>query len=263
MKRILFPTDFSVSAHNALTYAARFCKGIGAELVLYHVSKILGSGSMETAHEKLDALSAEVRKTYGIMCSPVLQPAAITFSDFVGEEAGEYDLVIMGTNGADDLVQFFNGSHSFNVVLRSNVPLLLIPVEYTGAEISEVVYAYDYYKEQKLPLEQLRQWLNIIKKNTVTVLQVLKESASADIGKELRRVQTELQFENKPIELKFDTVYNASELAMGINQYMVKTDSAVLCLCTQKRGVVENFFRKSVIKGITGMAGYPMFIFHE
>ena len=39
MKKILFPTDFSPSADNALHYAIELCKSLSAELVLFHACR--------------------------------------------------------------------------------------------------------------------------------------------------------------------------------------------------------------------------------
>jgi flavoprotein len=54
----------------------------------------------------------------------------------------------MGTNGADDLIQFFRGSNAFNAILKSKVPLLIIPLEYTDTRVPNMVYAFDYYTEK-------------------------------------------------------------------------------------------------------------------
>jgi nucleotide-binding universal stress UspA family protein len=263
MNKILFPTDFSESANNALAYAAKFASDNEAELVLYNANKILQPLSLDTSHEKLNDVAREVRNSYNISCSTVLEPAAISWSNLVGAEAREYDLIIMGTNGADDLIQFFTGSNAFNVILKSNVPLLIIPLEYTDTKVSNAVYAFDYYKEQKLPVKQLLPWLKANNNNAITVLQVIRESSRSLIAKDLMRIQRELGYTEALIELKFDSVFSSADLALSINQYMIKTNSTALCLCTQKRNFFEGLFHKSVIKHITAIASYPLYVFHQ
>jgi nucleotide-binding universal stress UspA family protein len=60
MNRILFPTDFSESANNALAYAAKLASDNKAELVLYNANKLLDPVSLETSHEKLNVVAREL-----------------------------------------------------------------------------------------------------------------------------------------------------------------------------------------------------------
>src|SRR5204863_4394030 len=101
------------------------------------------------------AQSLAITNTYKIPCYAEVQPSATSLAKTIADKANGYDLVIMGTNGADNLFQFFYGSNAYNAILITNIPVLLIPESCPYTEIENIAYAYDYLSERKLPIQQL------------------------------------------------------------------------------------------------------------
>src|SRR6478736_5189172 len=181
MIKILCPTDFSDTADNAIAYAAALAKKMGAELTLFNVQSIMSLPVMEIIKgkflatepivEKLETQCYQVMDMFKITCLAEVQPENGLLVDIIAKRSNDFDLLIMGTNGADGYNDFFFGSHSYQVAIESLIPVLLIPSTCRYKEIATMVYAYDYEREQQLPMVQLSKWAELLEAK-ITVLKV-------------------------------------------------------------------------------------------
>ena len=141
LKKILVPTDFSDSAHHALTYGTSFAREYGAELVLLHVVENLTVGYASDlfpvpmaevfqeisgyARAELAKLGAEAREKGVSVREEVVQgkPSAeiIRFA-----REGDVDMIVLGTHGKGMLDQALFGSTTERVVRRAPCPVLTV-----------------------------------------------------------------------------------------------------------------------------------------
>lgn len=272
MKKILCPTDFSEIALNATAYAAKLAQVTNAELVLFHVQSLFEvtpvdllrgqSESLALVRSQLEAQSKQIAKAFKISCYGEVQLAGAPFSTVVSRTASEFDMIVMGSNGEDDLYQFITGSNTYNIIQKANVPVLLIPWDCDYREVNTIVYAYDYLRDGKLPIAQLLGWIKNLHAE-LNVLEVLEESTSKVIDKELRGLQQVIKNQLPDnLNLTFDTLH-AADVVDAINSYVLQKDADILALCTHHYSIIERVFHKSVIKAITTMARYPVLVFHQ
>ena len=137
MKKILCPTDFSEAADQAIAYAAKLSKKIGAELTLLNVQSVFSLPpsevikgkflATEPLSDRLEEQSYKVMDTFKIQCHSEVEPSNRGLGKTIAQRAKDFDLIVMGTNGADDYYQFFLGTNSYQVIRTSAVPVLLIP----------------------------------------------------------------------------------------------------------------------------------------
>jgi len=272
MKRIICPTDFSATAQNAVVYAAKLAHAVGAELTLFNVQSLFeltpeemlhGKAlAIQAVHEQLEDQCREVRRVFKISCYADIQPSTRSMTKVISTRASDFDLIVMGTNGVDDVYQFFAGTNTYHVIRQVSVPVLLVPDGVGYTEISRVVYAFDYLKQRKLPLDQLLPLVEQLN-SELSVVQVLEEAYSLEVEKDLKELQLycRKQLQDK-VKFGFDTIHS-NELAGSINSYVLRTDADMLALCTLHHNFIEKLFHKSVIKVISGIASYPVFIFHH
>src|SRR5690606_2399746 len=164
-------------------------------------------------------------------------------------------------NGADDFYQLLFGSNTYNALSKSHTPVLIVPESYLYSEINRVVYAFDYLSERKLPVAPLRKFVGILNAE-VTVLQVMEEAISEVAEQDLKEMQFILQTKNENFPLKFETT-RSSEIATSINTFILENKPDLLALCLQDRNFLENIFHRSVIKSISAICSYPVFVFPE
>jgi nucleotide-binding universal stress UspA family protein len=272
MKKILCPTDFSDTAHNAIAFAAKFAQVTNAELVLFHVQSLYSltpveilrgqSDTVELVRAQLEAQCKQVAKAFKISCYSEVQVAGATLSTVISTNASDFDLIVMGTNGPDDFYQFFSGSNAYNVIQKAEVPVLLVPLDCDYRNINMVVYAYDYLRDGKLPQKQISKWIKIL--NTeLRVLEVLEESTSKRIDNELKGLQAVIRNQSpNELNLTFDTIHS-NDVVDAINDYVLRHNADMLVLCTHHYTFMEKIFHKSVIKALSAMARYPVMVFHQ
>jgi nucleotide-binding universal stress UspA family protein len=270
MKKILCPTDFSEAADQAIAYAAKLCKKVGAELTLLNVQSIFSLPPTEVIKGKflatepistrLEDQCYQVMKVFNITCLSEVEPSNGSLSDIIANRAKDFDLIVMGTNGADDYYQFFFGTNSYQVIRQSTVPVLLIPQGCGYQDISAIVFAFDYEHERKLPMAQLTQLAKLLNAR-VTVLQV-KEHYTREAELRSRAIQQSHQVHAHTIDVNFDTIYS-DEVIDSINSYVLRNNADALALCSMNPSIIQTLFHKSVIKELSATANYPLFIFHE
>jgi nucleotide-binding universal stress UspA family protein len=271
MRNILCPTDFSETAQNAIVYAAKLAKAIGADLTLLNIQSPVSIAAIELVSGKsmtlkavndlLEEQSNEVTKVFKVSCTAELESSTLSLATLISEKALGYDLLVMGTNGADDYFQYFFGSNSYHVIKYSSVPILLVPAACGYQHISEVVFAYDYHKEHALPVIQLSALTSLLDCR-VKVLQVIKNSQREEAGHNLEAVQQAIQNANKMLKLSFDTVYSDAVID-SINHYVKENEVEALALCAVHHRFIEQLVHKSVIKTLSSIADYPLFVFHQ
>jgi len=144
-KRILVPTDFSLSADRALNYAVSIARLYKAEILVLHVFQLqeyLGLLSQKaqiderTANEVLeiakkqavDSLEETVRRhaDAGVAMNPDLV-IGVPFEEIVEYAAQrEVDLIVMPAHGRTGLAHFFLGSTTERVIERAACPVLAV-----------------------------------------------------------------------------------------------------------------------------------------
>ncbi len=269
MKKILCPTDFSDTAHNAIAYAAKFAQASGYSLTLFHVeslfdlipAEIITGKALVAVSNELEAQSDEVSKAFKIPCHAIVEPSFRKLSSVIQNRAGEYDIIIMGTSGPGDLNKFFFGSQAYNAALSTMTPMRVIPKNYVYSEIRKVVYAFDYLRKGELPIKGLNSVAQILK-SEITVLQVMEESRSENADVELMELQTTIRNYTNDIMLKFDTI-RSSDIAKSIHSYISKVQPDALAVCSVHMNFIQRLFHRSVIKNITAISNCPVLIFHE
>lgn len=270
MKKILCPTDFSESSRNAIVYAAKLAGKLNADVTLFNVKSVFDFApiemlrgtqmTLEGISEELEDLSQEVTKVFKISCYPEVQPSARPLADIISERALDFDLMVMGTNGPEDLYQFFNGSNTYNVIRKASVPVMLVPEKYSYTDLGRIVYAFDYLKERNLPLTQLIPLLETFN-SQLHVLQVLDENKK---GTELNIAELQtLAAQDEDMHPFILETIKSSDVPRSIHSYVLRNEADLLVLYAPHYSFLEKIFHKSVIKVISGIADYPVFVVHQ
>jgi len=272
MKKILCPTDFSPTSYNAVTYAAKLAQVTKSELTLLNVQSLYDFTPVEfvtgkqftlkATAERLQAQCREVSNVFKISCSALVEPTYSKLSSVIRDLSQNYDLVVMGSNGPDDLYQFFFGTNTYHALIKTTTPILLIPEGTLYSEIRKVVYAFDYLRERKLPIDPILDFSRSLN-SELTVLQVMETAYSKEADDELRELQFILNAQpDGTLPITFETI-RSSEVAKSIDTFIRQHQPDVLALCTRHRNFIENIFHKSIIKDISAVCSYPVFVFHQ
>src|SRR5690349_2271872 len=111
MKKILCPTDFSETAQSAIAYAAKFAQVTHCDLTLLNVQSVFDFTPVEVLRgkrmtiasiaEHLETESRQISKTFKINCYAEVESSSSRLSSVIHDKAKGYDLIVMGSDGAD------------------------------------------------------------------------------------------------------------------------------------------------------------------
>ena len=177
IKNILFPTDFSRCAAQALPYALYFAEKYNATLHMLHGIVLHSSDpdtpdneiyNIEEVFKKLKA-NADVQMTTNIRDHDIedldivqVQERAISSTELILEYSDEHavDMIIMGTHGRRGIGHAFLGSVAEEVVRSASCPVLTIreqkrpkPLE----RLDRILVPFDYSKHAIAALEYAKE----------------------------------------------------------------------------------------------------------
>lgn len=144
---ILVPTDFSAASRAGMRFGIQWARQQKAKLVFAHVLRILRltswsdkryeafAAAQRTLYfRRLTRLASEVfrhthlaRKAYTTQVIEGIS-ADIALTELNGQRT-DIDLICMATRGAGKLKKLF-GTHTGNLILRSEIPVIAVPVGY-------------------------------------------------------------------------------------------------------------------------------------
>lgn len=249
--KILVPTDFSENANNALAFAKKIAKQKNASITLLYAfyavydfasqaTEIIGQIEQDAKRELKKA--AEKGRGEGLTFDyKIIQGTVSTAVTSIAQRE-DYDLIVMGTQGASGIKKALIGSNTGHVIKESSVPVLAVPSDSEWAKENKISVGLQLEKEEEKYFKKL-----------FTLTEDLK------LPYEFFHIKTEDNFE-KEIEFKGLEVFlkekypskemnfkvlNAKEVNKGIEQYLYQNPGAILVMFSKNKTFFEYIFNKS------------------
>lgn len=276
IKKIICPTDFSDAANNAAEYAAKLAQVLNAELLLVNVERILpvadvvslGSGIDSNAREnallasgRLKEMSSEINKAFKISTNYEVDITARSLAKALSSLGKKNTMIVMGTNGADNLSQFYFGTNTYNVIKKAECPVLLVPENYSYGTYKNILYAFPYEEKGRHALNQLHEFLKNF--NTqITFLHVSKKDS--EISRDVfRAVKEEVeQYFGGNHNLEFKRTFS-DDVSDAIDNFIQEHPADLLVMAARHKNVIESVFKKkSLLAKLSVIASYPILVFH-
>ena len=168
MKKILFPTDFSIKAENAFLYALQIAKKFGASITTIHTYNIpvltsdasIGTSMYESMAEGREEFEFSEYKAFTKKMHKIAENEELTDVEvnhileqgFAVDEILEFsktenaDLIVMGTSGARGLKEVLWGSNSGTIVENAKCNVLVVPEVAAYKDIKKIAYATNLEK---------------------------------------------------------------------------------------------------------------------
>ncbi|NJO24537.1 MAG: universal stress protein [Bacteroidia bacterium] len=177
IRQILVAIDFSDCAINALNVSVEIAKRQQAKLTIIEVipglpanyrlsiDKIIREqqeAELEKSVTRLEKSVTIIAENNSIETNYISSLGAI--SEQICETAKDInaDLIVMGTHGTSGLKEFFMGSNSYDVVKKSELPVLIIPQDSTISNFKKIMFPV---RNIPNPLEKYDFLRKIIKQN--------------------------------------------------------------------------------------------------
>ncbi|QDH80481.1 universal stress protein [Echinicola soli] len=269
--KILCPTDFSECSLNALEYAAKLGEKFKAELVLFHVPNMEDykklfkepkSEALDFVQKKMNSLVAEVlleSKDNGLRsCVSVLKEGE-TVDTIVGyAKTNSVDLIVMGTEGVNDIKTNFIGTKSSNVVENAENDVLIVPRKVFFKPPRKFVYASDYLEEDKLAVQKVVEMAHFYD-SEIDIVHVGTRVKAID--KALHQTMVE---EIKPFIRYEKTSYVLKtfrdEVGLGLENYLLTAKGDILVTLSKKKSWFDQLFTKNLSKKMSYFINKPLWV---
>lgn len=166
IKRIVHPTDFSEPSRNAFDYALEIAHRSEAELSVIHSTRnayIYGSDEMMKELVR-NPSRPDVQIETDIKIGNTVQ-------NILDEPA---DLIVLGSKGKSGIEQVLFGSVTRDVILRSAVPVLIVPEKSEYADLEHITFTTDYHEGDLDALQRVAELADPFD-SEITVLHVSAE----------------------------------------------------------------------------------------
>lgn len=131
--KLLCPTDFTLAADIALSYAGLIAKRSAGEVAQFHVFEKKSQPTPPAEVQKAHAATLSRLEGEGTRCSQLVREGAY-MKEIAAESAQGYGMVVVGTHGVQGLRQELLGSDMLRLVRTVAVPSLVVQV-YSPREV--------------------------------------------------------------------------------------------------------------------------------
>ena len=278
MKRILVPYDFSPVAQHALNFACQIASKLNGEIMLLNVIehptadsfKTMGIQSedpmeqlyikkmYERVSEKLaEVVSSAEHSDDKISTKIQLGNAFNTIINQITEENA--DLLIVGTEGADGLNEFFVGSNAEKVVRHAACPVITVQDKAEIEPIEKIVFASGFMDIDELLVEKVKELqhvleaeLNIVKINTPASFTTTRHDQK----------QMDDFVERFGIENYTTAIYNHKNEEDGIMLYAEDIQADMIAIGTHQRKGFGHFLAGSIAEDVVNHAKIPVWTYY-
>lgn len=177
MKKILVPTDFSECAKIASETAIEMAKKNDAEVLFLHYMSIpIDWIQLQNAHEKM---YPDIHK--GVRQATLQLDALVSMADKQKVKAKHHiafnenafntdkdietfgvDMVVMGSQGATGLKEFFLGSNAQRTIRQATVPVLVVKDRIEATETPHIVFVSDFDPDLLTGFAKITEFANLM-----------------------------------------------------------------------------------------------------
>ena len=275
MKKIICPVDFSKASINAVEYAEKLTQIFAGELLFINVQRIipvaetasLSEGFITNekensivAADRLKALCMDAIKKYNISATYAVEVSTKSLAKNLASFDADDAMIVMGTNGADEIYQYFFGTDTFHVLKSAKCPVLVIPENYSYRNIKKIVFAWDYSSKSKFSFSFMVDFMKAFNPQFI-FLHVSKHHTeiSLDVFRALRsEIESVLGKDNR---VEFEQIFS-DNIPESINEYMIESNADVLSITYYNRGLIPDLFHGTVAKELSEIAEYPILVLH-
>lgn len=278
METILVPVDFSKTSDHAAKYALRIAQQIGnCRLLLLHVVRVgyyetilpsvdytqYGDDDIQKMHRSFvkklgllkDKLTSLSEKT--VQVDIILEEGSLLAVINETNAAENPFLVVIGSNGRDDMSNKVLGYNTIKITRTSTRPVLVVPPTALFKPVEKFILACDFRKiTEILPLESLKSIIHTFEAK-LEVLNVIPrgEQRKEDVQSEQHLLDQML--ENVEHEYQFTEHRNVAE---GILEYARNSRAQIIISLPRKYSFFESILHDSVSARLTFRSDKPVLL---
>lgn len=271
ISRILFPTDFSSCADNALDFAVAIASASKADLNLVHVyhevttPRISIDDLIEANREKLDYAEKKLaelerciyEKNKDLVVNTFARsgPSHETVLEFIDEKGA--DMVVMGTHGSSGVREILYGSFAGGILEYAQCPVLVIPDQAVLDKFSSFVYATDHNEIDIAAINNLVDFAGSFKAR----IKILHISSDQDTETKEEAFKHLLD-RSMNSDFEFVTI-KGRDVNRLIEHYLQEHPTDLLVMTALRKSLFGRLFHPSHSRRMAYHTSVPLLVFHE
>jgi nucleotide-binding universal stress UspA family protein len=277
MKTILVLTDFSINADYVAQYALRMAQEIGANLLLCNIYEVPNgeettdrqSWPMQACEENsISDLGARVAMLKGRLDVEVsgngFRPDIEQYSkegvlsDTLKELAATRDilLAIISKHGVNNITEYFDTNHTWNVVDKAGFPVMVIPYQARYKPFNLIAFATVMNYTDITILESITGLANYSSAEVV-ITNVTKIEKEENM---VRRFFNQIPFKITYPKIVYRNIIE-SNVVRGLKQLCAHIDIDLLVLVHQRHTFFQTLFGANVTRRMIDNPRKPLLIF--
>lgn len=277
MKKVLVLTDFSGNSKAGVRFAIRWATQQKLELVFVHVLNILRPSKWtEQAFEKyavgeeqacLGKFEKFIGGVYRQMGQKPVRSSLLILRGISPDliimdhcrENKDIDYICISTRGAGKLKKIF-GTNTGNLITKSEVPVIAVPMNYRVTGIKSVLYATDLrnYEEE---IARVVDFAKPLKAKIEAVHFTWPEEYNIDQRNMVSEFRKRFDYNLKLHFEKNDGAHSVTESLQ--EQIRVRKPSLVIMFTNQKRTFFQKLFLSSKAEQLSFDAKVPLLVFNK
>ena len=277
MKTILFPTDFSENAIHASRYAGMLAKMYDANLVLLHVHHIPMVPQSNHTFEVRDAISLNekgIKEDFEKFTNEFIHDLNLPTEritqrieyGFTAEKIVEIaqdikaDMIVMGTQGASDMMNKWLGTHAQEVMKTAECPVFTIPKNVAIDYPKRILYAADFKEDEISATEKLLYMAKPLGASCKVIH--VHDYFEPNIGHIVEETIKELEekFNNEDITIQ---QLHRAKIIEGLEGYITTYEPDVLAMAIHEKSFLDNIFDTSITRHFIQEAKLVMLTFKK
>jgi nucleotide-binding universal stress UspA family protein len=293
VKKMLFPTDFSRCAGQAITHAVHLAKKYGAEMHMLHAVVLHEDDPNNPLHHfpEMDEIIARLNESIAarmdseieanqavVLNIKKVQRRGISPATVILEyaEENDVDLIVMGTQGLRGLTHFLMGSVAEEVVRLARCPVLTVrekkepkPIE----DFQRILTPIDFSEHSKKAISYAKvmaesygaklQILHVIEENIHPAFYASGKSSIFELIPNIKEKSEQAlrQLFNDAPGPKVDSEFHVVEgrANQEIVKFAEKNGSDLIVIATHGLTGIEHLLLGSVAEKVVRMASCPVF----
>ena len=270
INHILFPTDFSPNAENALPFALELACQFGADITLFHaieepydfssvVEEYKGKLT-KTVENLLQDKVEELKKDskYGhITIHYAIRIGKVVRAILEETERDEIDFIVMGTQGSANLAKRLFGSHTSDVILYSEVPVFTVPKDAKFEGLEHITFSTDYHEKDVDALD----FVAILAEkfySAISVVHVDEEENFESLIK-FKGFRQQVLEETPLHHMNYEMVIG-EDFFDGIRDFITIRRSSLLTMTRNDKNIFRKLFESSYSKKLSFYNQIPLLI---
>ncbi|HRH65659.1 MAG TPA: universal stress protein [Bacteroidia bacterium] len=270
MKLIICPTDFSLSATNAIRYAAELALEFHSRIILLHTyeAPIMYSEipltSISFADEqvkgavgkKLNALKNKLSKEFKGVSFETMITQGLAHEQIVGlADKMAADLIILGTTGTNKMERLLMGSTTARVIRDAHCPVLCVPKNTGYTAIKKIVFSTDLREDNIRSAMMITPFASKFKAEIIFLFVDDKHILHSD--EEIEKMTQKIRKRVKYPALSGYVAKN-TKITKGIEYFLEKKPADLLVMFTHPKHFPESLFNSSMTNLMSHQTKIPL-----